>query len=157
MFSFFKKKYGKHGVAVFEIDSPKFSITPNSFDLESSLKKAGIDYCVVAQGYIVFEGYVFDSDIPLMIGIHFNFLKIEYIEIFRTLEYYQSEKYDVNASFAELSGILKKKYGSPYILTSASTGGRPSEQWMTSNYIVNHYIIERFGPEEHVHINFYKK
>ena len=92
-----------------------------------------------------------------MFGIHFNALKIEFIEIFRPQEYYLSDYYDINESFAQLSGILRKQYGKPLITTSASIGGNPCEQWHTSNYIVNHYIMERFGLEEHLHINFYKK
>lgn len=124
--------------------------------METSLKQAGIDYTIVTNGYIVFEGNVFGSDIPLMIGIHFNSGKVKYIEIFRPREYY-NEKYDINASFAELSKILKNKYGKPLITTSASINGYPCEQWLTTNYIVNHYIMDRFGPEEHLHINLHKK
>ena len=99
MFSFF---YKKQAVASFEIDHPKFSITPNSQNIESLLKSAGIEYTTVTDGYITFCGKAFDSDIPLMIGIHFNPHKVEFIEIFRTLEYYQSEQYDIYVSFAEL-------------------------------------------------------
>lgn len=154
MFSFFKKK---QAAAVFEVDSPKLSITPNPHNLKSSLKNAEIDYKVVTDGFITFAGCVFDSDIPLMIGIHFNLSKIEYIEIFRTPKYYQSEKYDINTSFAELADILKKKYGNPIVTTSASINGYPCEQWITPGYIINHYIMNRFGPAEHLHINFYKE
>ena len=60
MFSFFKKK---QAAAVFEIDSPKLSITPNPHNLKSSLKNAEIDYKVVTDGFITFAGCVFDSDI----------------------------------------------------------------------------------------------
>lgn len=92
-----------------------------------------------------------------MIGIHFNLFKIEYIEIFRTEKDYQSEKYDINTSFAELSDLLKKKYGKPVVTTSASINSYPCEQWITSDYIVNHFIMDRFGAEEHLHISFHKE
>lgn len=154
MFSFFHKK---RAVASFKIDCPRFSIAANSHNIESLLKDAGIEYTVVTDGYITFSGYVFDSNVPLMIGIHFNSHKVKFIEIFRTLEYYQSEQYDINVSFDELSIILTRKYGKPLITTSASISGYPCEQWITPNFIVNHYIMDRFGPEEHLHINFYKK
>lgn len=154
MLFFFRKKKTE---AAFEIDTPKFSITANACDLEVVLKKAGVEYKVVTDGYITFKGCVFNSDIPLAIGLHFDSFKVRYIEIFRTQEYYQSEEYDINASFAQLSDILRKKYGAPVMLTSASISGYPCEQWMTPAYIVNHYIMDRFGPEEHLHINFYKK
>ena len=146
----------KRAEASFKVDYPKLSIAADSHNIESMLKGTGVEYNVVADGYITFCGCVFDCDIPLMIGIHFKSHKVEFIEIFRTLEYYQSEKYDINASFDELSNILKKKYGNPVVLTTASTNGYPYEQWMTPNYIVNHYVIDRFGLEEHLHVNFHK-
>ncbi len=153
MFSFFKKK---KVAPTFEIDSPKISLTPNTADFKALLKNSEIQYTLVTNGYITFSAYVFDYACPLMIGVHFNTLKIEFIEIFRPLEYYQSEKYDINISFSELSAILNKKYGKPLVTTSASINGYPCEQWITAGYIVNHYIMDRFGPEEHLHINFYK-
>lgn len=42
------------------------------------------------------------------------------------------------------------------VTTAASINGYPWEQWIVPGYIVNHYIMDRFGPEEHLHINFYK-
>lgn len=153
MFSLFRKKKAR---PVFQINSPKLSITPDAHNLEAALKNSGVEYKIVANGYIIFTGCVFDSDIPLMIGIHFNSNKVEFIEIFRTLEYFQAKEYDINASFSEISGILNKKYGTPLTTTSASINGYPCEQWTTPDYVVNHYIMDRFGPEEHLHINFYK-
>ena len=154
MFSFFKKKNTQ---PQFDINTPKLSITPYTVNIEAALKNAGVEYETVTSGYNVFKGFVFESEIQLMIGIHFNALKIEYIEIFRTLEYYQSEAYDVNVSFSELSQMLQNKYGKPLVTTAASINGYPCEQWRTPDYIVNHYIMDRFGPEEHLHINFYEK
>lgn len=147
----------KQKAVSFEVDSPRISITPNSQNLEASLKNAGIDYAVVAKGYIVFAGNIWGSDIPLMIGIHFNSLKVEFIELFRPHSYYQSETYDIHTSFAELSKLLRSRYGAPLLVTSKSIGGNPCEQWITPDYIINHYIMDRFGLEEHLHINFYKK
>jgi len=152
MFSFLKKKIAP----VFEIDSPKIFLTPKSTDLIALLKKAKIDYTLVTNGYITFPAYVFNYERPLIIGVHYNPLKIEFIEIFRPLEYYQLDEYDINVSFSELSKVLKKKYGRPFITTSALINGYPCEQWITAEYIVNHYIMDRFGPEEHLHISFYK-
>ena len=153
MFSFLKKK---KKTPIFEIDSPKISLTPNTVDFISILEKFEINYTCVTNGYITFSAHVFDYAYPLMLGIHYNPLKIEFIEIFRPIEYYQHDTYDINISFSELSEILIKKYGKPLITTSASINGYPCEQWRTTDYIVNHYIMDRFGPEEHLHINFYK-
>lgn len=161
MFSFFRKK--KKAVSVkseppkFEVNSPKFTITRNAWNLEAALDAAGIDYRVVTKGYIVFQGSVFERDIPLMIGIHHNGINVVFIELFRPEDYYASVNYDVNVSFAELSEALKNEFGEPEIVTSQSIDHYPREQWLTSDFIINHYIMDRFGPEEHLHINFFQR
>ena len=154
MFSFMKRNKIS---PTFVIDSPQISIAPNTQSFMKSLKTSAIEYTLVTDGYITFEGKAFACDIPLMFGVHFNKLKVEFIEVFRPLEYYQSESYDINESFSQLSKILRKQYGKPLVTTAALIGEQPCEQWHTSNYIVKHYIMDRFGPEEHLHINFYKK
>ena len=153
MFCFFKKK---KIAPTFEIDSPKISLTPNTVDFISILEKFEINYTCVTNGYITFSAHVFDYAYPLMLGIHYNPLKIEFIEIFRPLEYYQCDTYDINISFAELSAILSKKYGKPLITRAASINEYPFEQWRTSDYIVCHYIMDRFGLEENLHVIFSK-
>ena len=153
MFSFIKKK---KVIPTFVIDSPQISITPDTKSFVESLKIAAIEYTLVTDGYITFAGRAFGCNMPLMFGIHFNALKVEFIEIFHPQEYYQADSYNINESFSQLSEILRKQYGKPLVTTAALIGGHPCEQWYTSNYIVNHYIMDRFGLEEHLHINFYK-
>ena len=154
LFSLLKKKKTE---PVFVIDFPQFAISPDTHTFINSLKASTIEYTLVTKGYITFAGKAFSCDIPLIFGIHFNALKIEFIEIFRPNEYYHSDIYDIYKSFSQLSEILRKQYGKPSMTTSASIEGQPCEQWHTSNYIVNHYIMDRFGLEEHLQINFYKK
>ncbi len=153
LFSFLKKKKSKPS---FAIDFPKIAILPDTQSFIDSLKASAVEYTLVADGYITFEGRAFGCDIPLMFGIHFDARMIEYIEIFRPLAYYKSDRYDIDESFSELSDILRKQYGKPLVTTAASIFGQTSEQWYTSDFIVNHYIMDRFGPEEHLHIKFYK-
>ena len=154
MLSFLWKKKAK---PAFAIDFPEFSIVSDTQSFIASLKTSAIEYTLVTDGYITFAGKAFGCDIPLVFGVHFNTVKIEFIEIFRPSAYYQSDSYDIKESFSQLSDVLRKQYGNPLIATAASIGGQPCEQWRTSNYIVNHYIVDRFGPEEHLHINFYKR
>ena len=154
MFSFLKKKKVPPS---FSIDFPQITLSPDTDTLIASLKSSAIEYTLVTDGYIIFAGRTFGCDIPLMFGIHFNVQNIEFIEIFRPQEYYQSASYDIYQSFAQLSGILRMRYGKPLVTTAASMGGPPGERWYTSDYIVTHDIIDRFGPEEHLQIHFYKK
>ena len=153
----FLKNSAESHIDAFDVDSPKISIHAKAHNIEHLLKQAGIAYTLVTRGYLVFPGHVFGSNIPLMIGIHFNLTGVKYIEIFRPREYYQSKLRTIEESFTELSQILRRKYGTPLITTSDSINNHPCEQWMAENYMVNHFIMERFGPEEHLHINFYKR
>lgn len=153
MFWFNKKKSSELG---FMLDYPQISIVPQMPSVIASLKSSNTPYKVVADGYITFSGKAFDSDISLVFGVHFASSIVDFIEIFRPIEYLQADNYDIYNSFSELSEILKNKYGQPKITTSLSINGRMCEQWVKQNYIVNHYIFERFSLEEHLHINFYK-
>lgn len=154
MFSFMRRK---QKTSAFMIDFPQIAVSPDMRAFLDALKASAVPYTLVTDGYITFEGSAFGCDVPLMFGIHFNARTIRFIEVFRPRAYYLSESYDINESFAQLSGILRNHYGKPIITTAASIGGYPCEQWVTPDYIVNHYIMDRFGPEEHLHINFYKK
>lgn len=149
--AFFKKK----PAGIFELDAPKLSVTPNFPDLEAQLKAAKVDYKVVAEGYIVFAGRAFQSDLPLMIGIHFHSAQIERVELFRPREYYRSGDHSADASFAELSEVLKKRYGEPTAAAAEPGYGRREEWTMPERgYRIDHSLFDRFGPEEHLNIYF---
>lgn len=139
----------------FVIDYPLFSISPKTVEFITALKASPIEHEFVTNKYITFAGKAFGSDIPLMFGIHFNASKIEFIEVFHPTEYYQSADYDINKSFSQLSEILRRQYGEPLTNTDTSTGNT-NEKWQTDVYTVEHYIIDRFGLEEHLHIKFTK-
>lgn len=57
---------------------------------------------------------------------------------------------DANA-FAELSALLRRRFGNPSIVTSASVQMQPCEQWLLENGILNHFCTDR----EHLHLSFY--
>ena len=83
MFSFLKKNNTN---PTFVIDFPQIAISPDTHSFIDLLKASTIEYTLVTDGYITFEGRAFGCNIPLMFGIHFNALKIEFIEIFRPQE-----------------------------------------------------------------------
>ena len=154
MFSFMRRK---QKTPAFMLDFPQIAVSPDTRAFLDALKATALPYKLVTDGYITFEGRAFGCDVPLMFGIHFDAQKISFIEVFRPRAYYLSESYDINESFTQLSGILRNRYGKPVATIAASIDGYPCDQWVTPDYIVNHYIMDRFGPEEHLHINFYKK
>ena len=132
----------------FEIDDPKFLITPDAGDVEKRLQKSLIDYKKVTDGYITFEGYVLGSNYPLMIGLHFLNDRMDFIEIFRQREYYQSESYNVDDSFEENSNLIRRRFGAPAKESSLDRFLTRSEEWELPNFSIYHSIYERFGRAE---------
>jgi len=89
-----------------------------------------------------------------MVGFHFDEDGFNCIEIFRPREYYSSGSYDANASYAEISQVLRNKYGEPHSETSDPESSLARERWITPAYGIDHYVMERFGPEERLYIIF---
>ena len=104
-------------------------------------------------GYLTFLGHPFGSDIPLLIAVYRFWFIVPGIEIFRPPEYGKGIGDPVGASFTELSAILRKKYGEP---TLQNTTGPDDcrEEWQLPGLTVEHYRMDRFGPEEHLKITF---
>ena len=143
----------KESQAAFPLDSPPLLITPDRNDLIAALENAEIEYKKINDNRIAFFGKAFGCDIRFLFSIHFDSSKVRFIEILRDTKSCNS----IEASFKELSEILKKQYGEPHVVTSSSIGGLPCERWTTSDYILDHYTSDRFGITEHLRISFNNK
>ncbi|MFR8914153.1 MAG: hypothetical protein ACLVGX_00395 [Oscillospiraceae bacterium] len=107
---------------------------------------------MAAPGYLVFPGKAFHCDILLNIGVHFKAGRIQFLEFFRVIPPEQRKSYDAAASYAELSAVLRRAYGSP-----AEAEEREDcrwEQWPLGKLTLLHSLWDRFGPEEHLHVSF---
>lgn len=143
----------------FSVDEPHIVLTTDFEGCKQSLEALGVKYRQVTKEYFIFPARLFGSDLDLMVGVHGNSgvpRRVVFLEVFRPEEYYKSPEYDLDQSFRELSGVLRRRYGAPRIVTSASINGQPCEQWLTQDYIVNHCLMERLAVYESLHINFYQ-
>ncbi|MCR5528242.1 MAG: hypothetical protein K6F49_03390 [Saccharofermentans sp.] len=138
----------------FYIDSPELAVTPDAHDIEERLQEAGIAYRVINPGYIVFSGHILQSDIPLMIGLHYRDDLIDFIEIFRPAECYQAEDFDVDRSFEELSDMVEKRFGPPTRKSGPDKHQNRSELWKLNDYTISHSVYERFVRQESLSIRF---
>ncbi|MDE5983871.1 MAG: hypothetical protein K2H13_01275, partial [Eubacterium sp.] len=111
-------------------------------------------YETVCDGYIVFPANVFKSDLDLMVGLHYKNDKLEFIEIFRTKEYYYDADYNVEKSYQEISEILNALYRNAAITDCPENEIEKFEQWNLKYYGIRHYILNRFDLEEHLVIVF---
>lgn len=148
MFLLFTEKY-------FRIIEPDIKIFPNINKTVKLLRKSGVKYKMVCDGYIIFPAKVFKTDLYLMVGLRYKKDSIERIEIFRPNEYYIDNGYDVEKSYQEISLILKELYGYPSTASNfdSSYDGR-IEQWNLKYYIISHTLFDRFGLEERLSIEY---
>jgi len=147
----------------FPVDEPKLVLTKDFEQCRRSLSVLGIEYKQITEGYMTFPAKLFDSKVDFIIGLHSSWHAgvkcVDLIEIFRTDEYYKAS-HGLGASYAEVSEILRKRYGLP---DQEGWGGisvfdadrLPYEKWLTEEHMVKHYIMDRFGLYECLNIEFY--
>jgi hypothetical protein len=67
------------------------------------------------------------------------------------LEFFRSSPRSLEISFQEFQRHLEATFGKPTITTQGQEGF-PFHRWQLSGADVVHFVIQRFGPEEHVRI-----
>ena len=154
MLSIFKKIFKKSN-AIFKVLEPNIKLTVSVSECINELKIAGVKYNQVTAGYITFPAKLFDG-LDMMVGLHYQGPFIDYIEIFRPLEYYNSPNFDIKESYAEIHDAVSFCYGQPQAKKPAYLSGYPSERWLGRNFVIDHSICERFGLEEHLSFRFIK-
>jgi len=69
------------------------------------------------------------------------------------LELFRTSYSDQTGSFEGFQSDFEKKFGKP---TSESKGNEcfPSYEWRLNGSRIVHYVFDRFGPEEHMRIQY---
>ncbi len=102
----------------------------------------------VTDGYLVTE-VVSLTGLRHMLGFHFdprlNGRLVEF-EFFRRSYPHQA------ASVHAFQRHLEATFGPPHETEAGDEGEPPSHRWSIPGVTIRHYIIDRFGPEEHVRI-----
>ncbi len=138
----------------FEILSPKIELTRSMKDILTQLNASGTEYRKITIGYIVFTAKVFSEAMDLNVGLHYVANSLSYIELFRPEEYY-SQDYDIDRSFAQLQEYLTAVYGKPQYACIHKTTEKSADshaEWRLDGLQIKHWIMDRFGPEEHLQI-----
>ncbi len=150
MRSFFPKKEK----AGFTLGKPGLTVTRSFAKCKSDLRKTGVPYKNYFKGgrRIIFRGKLPGYDEEIWVCVNAILNRITYIELYRTEEYAISVDRDIFRSFREFSSALENLYGEPQIRQTDVDGGF-DERWETPCRIW-HYIMERFGWEEHLKIYF---
>ncbi len=147
------KNFFKKSDATFKILEPDIELTVSFSECIKRLECAGVKYDKVCKGYIVFPAKLFNG-LDLMVGLHYVGDFVEYIEIFRPLGHYNSPGFNILDSFSEIHNAIVACYGNPQVATPGILSEYPSEKWVNKNFVLEHYIFDRFGPEEHIHFKF---
>jgi len=82
------------------------------------------------------------------LGFHFEPRRMG---ILKLLEFFRRSYPDLHNSFNEFQTFFVREFGAP---TTSKPGseGVPDHKWLSKNVIIRHYIVDRFGPEEHLTI-----
>ena len=145
----FRKEYSS-----FEILYPHIFITKNMAENIARLQENDMEYQIVKDGYLCFRANVFSNDAVISVGLHYDDRGLQFIELFRPKEYY-TEKYDIDASFADFNDHLISRYGKPIFkitVPTRDTFAGSLAKWRLRGMKIEHWIMDRFGPEERLHI-----
>lgn len=82
------------------------------------------------------------------IGLHFT---PRSLGLLRELEFFRRAYPDQVASFEEFQRDFEVAYGKPTRSTSGSEGF-PYHEWRLGKVKIEHYVFDRFGPEEHMRV-----
>ena len=149
---FIKRLFEKH--IAFEIHNPNILITKSMTKNFVVLRENNIEYDIVKDGYLCFRANVFSDDCVLKVGLHYSCDHLQYIELFRPKEYY-TEDYNIDVSFEDLNNQITSRYGKPtfkLIIPTTDAYAGSKTKWLLNGIKIDHWIMERFGLEEHLNI-----
>ena len=141
--------------AVFSVLEPKIELTVSVSECVKELNRVGLQYDQVSASYITFPAKLFNG-LDMIVGLHFRGAFVDYIEIFRPLEYRNSPNFDIKKSYAEIHDAVVSCYGNPQAQKPCYLSEYPSERWLGRNFVMDHSICDRFGLEEHLSFKFVK-
>jgi hypothetical protein len=69
------------------------------------------------------------------------------------LEFFRASYQDLAASYREFQGKFESEFGQPS-KTKPGDQELPSHEWIIGAVSIYHFILDRFGPEEHMRIRW---
>ncbi len=102
----------------------------------------------VTTGYYVLSDCLSLGGLRCELGFHFVPRGGDRLD---ELEFFRRAYPDQAASFREFQECFERAFGPP-TATRPGDEGFPSHEWAVPGARIVHYVIERFGPEEHMRI-----
>lgn len=143
-----------NGTVAFQLESPDLNVSwgIRPADLEARFRghAPAVELRRVRAGYYVAPCRALKG-LRTMIGFHFRPLADE--GVLNELEFYDNGSRDLEASFALYQLHLERTFGPPSRVSPGQFSAElPSYEWRIKRLRVSHWVMERFGPEEHVRI-----
>ena len=135
----------------FKIDVPDIFI-PWCIDEQTLIKLLNKhSYNHVTKGYYTISCKSL-SGLDCMLGFHFEPRKDG---LLKELEFFRNSYSDQSESFYEFQSHFEKAFGKPS-KNYFGNEGYENYLWDFDSVQIVHYVIDRFGPEEHMRIKFIK-
>ena len=99
----------------------------------------------VTEGYYVMKGATLFGNLICNIGFHFD-------NTLRRIEFFRNEYEDLRKSYDGFQRSIERVFGKPTNQSTDETGFLNCTWRISDDIRVTHYVIERFGLEEHLNI-----
>jgi hypothetical protein len=134
-------------ISGFPIESPNVFV-PWGIS-ESQLKSLLVEHGLkqVTHGYYTLSCVSLDG-LSHQLGFHFH---PRHRGTLNELEFFRRSYESLKVSFDDFQKHFEQSFGKPKIEES-ETEGYPAFSWSLNGVKIVHYVIERFGPEEHMRI-----
>lgn len=131
----------------FKIDQPDIFVPWDIDEKQLTDLFKGKNLHNVTTGYYVTDSESLDG-LKCKIGFHFEPRKNGRLQ---ELEFFRTNYNDLSKSYKEFQDFFTRKFGKP---TKSTPGDEGFEihQWDLKGVNIGHFVIDRFGPEEHMRI-----
>lgn len=138
----------------FRLESPALTIAwgirPAELEATFHREAPGVDLIRVRAGYYVARCTALGG-LRTMVGFHFSPLADD--GALSEIEFYDNGSAELAESFAVYQRHLEATFGPPSAVRAGFfSPDLPSYEWRKGRVRAAHFVVERFGPEEHVRV-----
>ena len=138
----------------FQLEAPELTIAwgirPAELEAAFHREAPGVPLSKVRSGYYVAQCKAL-GNLRTMVGFHFSPLADN--GTLNELEFYDNGSAELAESFVLYQRHLEATFGAPSAVDAGTfSPDMPSYEWRNGRVRVAHFVVERFGPEEHVRV-----
>jgi hypothetical protein len=129
-----------------QIDDPKVFLRWNMKTRDIGIRSCNQSIsCVTDNYYVIEDAKLFNYTLCCNVGLHFN-------KRLKSFEFFRSDYKDLNQSYTDFQAIIVNKFGEPSKRNTNATSFEYCEWELSSKIKIYHYVLNRFGLEEHLTI-----